>query len=1053
MANRVHLSRPALTALTLVLLAGGIGVSAQVAEPPLAQPTQGTVQAQVEGQPDAAEIPNLDQIRAMVGGRAQGPAGPDSDLKPFAEISKDYEPVVSTADGQSLFKLWVRKKDQQIIAELPRGWERQRHFIAMTVSGGDIWAGLQGADRYVYWKRFDNRMALIEPNTSTRSSGDAESKASVNNIFTDRVLVDVPILAIGPTGQPVIDMDALLVGEGSRFFGSAMAGANARLATVRKAKAFPENVEIEFEVPVAGGTLKRFHYSLSLIKDNTGYKPREADQRVGYFTTAYRDLGKFQQDEKWIRYVNRWNLEKRDPSRKLSPPKEPIVFYIEHTVPVRYRRWVRDGVLQWNRAFENVGILDAIEVYYQDEATGAHMDKDPEDVRYNFVRWLSNDISTAIGPSRVHPLTGQILDADIVLTDGWIRVFWNQANEFLPQMAIEGFNPDQLAWIEQNPSWDPRLRFVSKAEQDRMLFERAQRGVLAYGGHPAANGDPAMYGDDEFDGLVGTNIQKNGFCMAAVGKAFDMALMRMQFELESAEETMSQPGKSVDDLPPEVRELIKARIAAAKAEGKELPPEVLAMLGVDAQPETDPQEEPKVAAEDKRAPSKKKSDEDMLDGIPESFIGPALAELVAHEVGHTLGLRHNFKASSIASMAEINSEEFKGKKSWVGSVMDYTPVNVNMEDGEIQGDYSPIDIGPYDMWAIEFGYGFGDYKKVLSRVAEPELVFATDEDTWSSDPLARRYDLGSDPLQFANSRMRLTKKQREEILTKFVKDGDSWSKARRGYNITLGTQTQMLSMMSNWIGGSFLYRDKKGDPNGRDPIVPVPAERQRAALRFVIDNAFMDDAFGLTPELLTKMSVDKWIDGSAGASMFEDPPFAFHDRIMAVQASVLTMVMNPVTLQRVYDNEQRVTSDQDMITLPEILATVSDSIWTELSKGATGTYTPRSPMISSLRRNLQREHVERLIDLSMPGSISTAASRTISTLAAARLRELASATEKLAKDSGSKLDPYTAAHLSEINLRITKALDAQYIYNADKIGGGAPRTIIIGQEARPAGGK
>jgi hypothetical protein len=125
--------------------------------------------------------------------------------------------------------------------------------------------------------------------------------------------------------------------------------------------------------------------------------------------------------------------------------------------------------------------------------------------------------------------------------------------------------------------------------------------------------------------------------MAAVGKAFDMALMRMQFELESAEETMSQPGKSVDDLPPEVRELIKARIAAAKAEGKELPPEVLAMLGVDAQPETDPTEEPKAEAEAKKEPSRKKSDEDMLDGIPESFIGPALAELVAHEVGHTLG--------------------------------------------------------------------------------------------------------------------------------------------------------------------------------------------------------------------------------------------------------------------------------------------------------------------------------------------------------------------------------------------------------------------------------
>ena len=67
------------------------------------------------------------------------------------------------------------------------------------------------------------------------------------------------------------------------------------------------------------------------------------------------------------------------------------------------------------------------------------MDKDPEDVNYNFVRWLNNDIGMAIGPSRVHPLTGQILDADIILTDGWIRHYQKQFAESLPDVAMEGF--------------------------------------------------------------------------------------------------------------------------------------------------------------------------------------------------------------------------------------------------------------------------------------------------------------------------------------------------------------------------------------------------------------------------------------------------------------------------------------------------------------------------------------------------------------------------------------------------------------------------------------
>src|SRR5262249_33743480 len=145
-------------------------------------------------------------------------------------------------------------------------------------------------------------------------------------------------------------------------------------ATIKTAKAFPQNVELAFEVPVAGGRglfgggsgsgrLETLHYSISVIPDNTGYKPRLADQRVGYFTTSYNDLGKFKEEDTWVRYINRWHLEKRDPSLKVSEPKSPIVFYVENTTPVRYRPWVKRGILYWNKAFEKVGIRDAIQVY------------------------------------------------------------------------------------------------------------------------------------------------------------------------------------------------------------------------------------------------------------------------------------------------------------------------------------------------------------------------------------------------------------------------------------------------------------------------------------------------------------------------------------------------------------------------------------------------------------------------------------------------------------------------------------------------------------------
>ena len=165
--------------------------------------------------------------------------------------------------------------------------------------------------------------------------------------------------------------------------------------------------------------------------------------------------------------------------------------------------------------------------------------------------------------------------------------------------------------------------------------------------------------------------------------------------------------------------------------------------------------------------------------MPEPFIGPLLAELVVHEVGHTLGLRHNFKSSSAYTLAEINSKVFKGTKVTAGSVMDYLPININVESGEIQGDYCMNGIGPYDFWAIEYGYSHSDdLKPILERVAEPGLAFATDEDTIGPDPLARRYDFSKNPLDYAKNQLRLAAYHRKRIVEKFVKDGESWGRRR-----------------------------------------------------------------------------------------------------------------------------------------------------------------------------------------------------------------------------------------------------------------------------------
>lgn len=941
------------------------------------------------------------------GQETTGPSSmPAPEYPPFEKVVEGFTKSESKSpDKGALCGVWTREKDGQMLLEIPKDFMMKKYFIALTVSSGDRFAGLQAGDYYVYWRQYNKRLALVLPNLDIRSNGEPESKSSVKRLFTDTVLLDVPIVTMAPRGGPIIDADALFVGQASKFFGPSVRIQDPQLTKIVKAKTFSKNVELAFEVVTAGGKFQTIHYSFSEVPEDTGYRPRKADQRVGYFVTNFTDLGSYDDDKKRVRYITRWRLEKRDPSLKVSPPVKPIRFYVEHTTPVRYRRWVKQGIEYWNKAYEAVGFSDAIEVLYQDPRSPDTMDLDPEDVQYNFVRWLNNDIGTAIGPSRVHPITGEILDADIVLTDGWIRHFNFQYHDLMPELAMEGMSPETLSWLGAHPNWDPRVRLAPMANQQHLKTVLSQQAKLPFGGHPMTKVDGKLLGDQLFDGLVGRTSQTNGFCNVALGKQMDMAMARMSLELLDELDDQEKPAE------------------AAKPDDKK--PE-------DKKPEEKKKDKPK---------------EDLLDGMPESFIGPLLAELVAHEVGHTLGLRHNFKASSVYTLNEINSENVKGKKTLASSVMDYLPINMpyKVEGSNTKGDWTMTGIGPYDMWAIEYGYSTDESKlpELLKRVAEPELQYATDEDTGGPDPLARRYDYSKDPLDYAENQMRLVNLYRSRLLDKFVKDGDSWSKARRGYELTLGEQMKAVSMIANWIGGAHVNRDKKGDPGNRQSLVPVAADKQRKSLEFVIRNAFRDNAFGITPQILERLTNDKWAD--EGVRSMGESTFPIHDRILGYQASTMTMLMNPTTLRRVFDNEQLVPQDQDALTLPELMSKIFAEVWSELDAKPEGDVSARKPRISSLRRNLQREHLERLIDLAMPTD-GNAVSKPIGSLAMMQLKDLKRKLDATI-DARNALDPYSIAHLNEAQQRIAKAIDAIYVYNMpSSMGGGGGGIFIFGQE-------
>ena len=215
------------------------------------------------------------------------------DFPSLEKVTENYTEIEVQGGSKPFYRVWKREADGQMLAQLPRDFASSstRHFIAPTVSGGELFAGLQSDSFYVYWKRYGRRVALVAENLAIKGS-DKQSKASVDRLFTDKVLLSLPILTIPPRQGPVIDLDQLLVGNATVFFGRRMrpmswsAMSLRPLPSIKQAKVFPKNIEIAYEVPMTNGNLKTLHYSISKIEGSAGYSPRKADQRIGYFTTV-----------------------------------------------------------------------------------------------------------------------------------------------------------------------------------------------------------------------------------------------------------------------------------------------------------------------------------------------------------------------------------------------------------------------------------------------------------------------------------------------------------------------------------------------------------------------------------------------------------------------------------------------------------------------------------------------------------------------------------------------------------------------------------------------
>jgi hypothetical protein len=415
----------------------------------------------------------------------------------------------------------------------------------------------------------------------------------------------------------------------------------------------------------------------------------------------------------------------------------------------------------------------------------------------------------------------------------------------------------------------------------------------------------------------------------------------------------------------------------------------------------------------------------------DKLIMQGLKEVTMHEVGHTLGLRHNFKASTWRSLKEINDPKNSGA-ALVASVMDYTPINI-MPQGQQQGDYYPQTIGPYDYWAIEYGYKVCDeaeLKKIAARSGEDGLAYTTDEDTVGSDPdpFSNRFDLGSDPIAYAQSRAAVVKDLLPGLVDRMTEEGDDYTKARRAFNILLSQIGQSTFFTSRVVGGLDTSRSHKGDEGAKPPLAPLDPKQQREALSLLEEQLFSDKPFQFPPEVYGFLAPSRW--NHWGTRPTDRKDFPIHDYIAMWQDRALAQLLSSVTLKRIHDTELKIASDKDAFTGAELIERLTAAIFSEVDSIAKADkdakYTTRQPAVSSLRRNLQRVYLRRLANLAMGKSDAPDDCQTI---AYAELSGLKSKLEKLL-DGDSALDSYTRAHFAETSDRIEKVLDANLTLTA-----------------------
>lgn len=826
-----HIRRRGLLALAAALTITGLPALAQTPQPPAPQgpqpqsplpdpqgplpDPQGPLPDPQGPQPDPPPQPQgpLPQGpqgrrggRGAVGGAPQAGAAATvvAHPRPYAEVITDK---AKTQNG--LFK--VHQIDEKVFWEIPTAQLGQEILwvttLSQTQAGYQDGGGREVQDRVVRFEKRGDRILMRAVRYQARPDVEGSMKQSLKLDSVEPILMtfDVKAYNVKADKAPVLDVTSLLTGDIAEFSPREQLGGTARLDAARtfldRIKSLPTNIEVDVlatytappgaagqaglpqgprppRAPVDGPSRDRstdavtvlLHHSIVALPA-VPMKPRLYDDRVGFFSTGFYEFGAPENRVKEVEYINRWRLEKKDPTAALSEPVKPLIYYIGPEVPAKWRPYLKQAVEDWQPAFEQAGFKNAI--LARDAPTKAEdPDFDPDDIRYNVIRWLPSASENAYGPHISDPRTGEILNADV-------KVYYN-----VLKLAETWY------FTQVSPS-DPRAH----------------------------------------------------------------------------------------TLP-----------------------------------------------------------------LPDDTTGQLLRYAISHEIGHTLGLRHNFGASSAYSIANLRSPQWTQEWGDESSIMDYGRFNYVAQPGD-KARLIPKQ-GPYDLFAIQWGYTpiagatTPDSEKValdalaMRQVANPMLRFGPGAEgpLSDTDPYQQREDLSNDPLAATTLGLKNIDRVMAYIVPATEKEGEDYSRLNEIYTALLGQRGLELDHVAVLVGG-VVAADNHYDQGSTVNFKPVPAAKQRAALQFLLKNAFVLPKALMPPSLTERLN-----------------PIDISTRLLAGQVRVLTRLNEDDRLQRLADWQQ-FDGSQSAYSLLEMMDDVRKGIWSELS-APTG-----SIVVSPARRQLQQAYI------------------------------------------------------------------------------------------------